>query len=218
MTTVGSSAISGRRAPRLTILAEIALYVGRIRQFERDDWVVYVAWVGMMLGLCFSTGGFIWVGRRAAAPLPAEAFLVPIGAVIFTLAIALDTIGHRTVYKEALRGGEALVHHIIIVAGIASCVLLCAAYSGGAGYAVPALVLTILSFIYSLVDEVMHWRRYLGGKSDVVEMWSHVFILIGHGVMMAGWWLWYWHGYVGVAETLAALASVASGGARPVGP
>ena len=200
------------RRPELSALAAIATYVGRIREFQRIDWIVYLSWVGLMLGLCFTTGAFVWVGRRAGAPLPPEATLVPLGAMIFTLAIAVDTIGHRTIYKEALRGGEALVHHIIIVAGIASCVLLCAAYSGGASYAIPALVLTILSFIYSLVDEVMHWRRYLAAQSDVVEMWSHVFILIGHGVMMAGWWLWYWRGYAGVAETLAALTRASAGG------
>jgi hypothetical protein len=198
--------------PKLSALAAIATYVGRIREFRRIDWIIYLAWVGLMLGLCFTTGAFVWVGRRAGAPLPPEATLVPLGAMIFTLAIAVDTIGHRTIYKAALRGGEALVHHIIIVAGIASCVLLCAAYSGGASYAVPALVLTILSFIYSLVDEVMHWRRYLAAQSDVVEMWSHVFILIGHGVMMAGWWLWYSRGYAGVAETLAALTRASAGG------
>jgi len=189
---------------------EVALYVGRIRQFQRLDWIVYTAWVGLMVGLCVSTGAFVWLGRRAAAPLPPEAYWLPLGAVIFTLAIAIDTIGHRTVYREALRGGEALVHHIIIFAGITSCVLLCAAYSGGAAYAVPALVLTILSFVYSLVDEAMHWRRYLSGKSDVVEMWSHVFILLGHGIMMAGWWSWYARGYAGVPETLAELTRLLS--------
>ena len=139
---------------------------------------------------------------------------MPLGAAVFTLAIAVDTIGHRTIYKEALRGGEAIVHHIIKLAGNSSCVLLCAAYSGGTAYALPALVLTILSFIYSLVDEVMHWRRYLAAKSDVVEMWSHVFILLGHGVMMAGWWLWYARGYAGVAETLQALARLTAGAPR----
>jgi hypothetical protein len=184
---------------------QLAIYVGRIRQFQRIDWIVYVAWVGLMSGLCLSATGFVWVGHRAAAPLSPVAVLVPFGAVIFTLAIAIDTIGHRTIYKEVLRGGEALVHRIIILAGVTSCVLLCAAYSGGTAYAVAALVLTIVSFIYSLVDEAMHWRRYLSGSSDQVEMWSHVFILIGHGVMMAGWWLWYWRGYAGVPETLAAL-------------
>ena len=183
----------------------IAVYVGRIRLFRRTDWIVYVSWVGLMLGLCAVTGGFVWLGRSVGAPLPAEALLVPLGAAVFTLAIAVDTIGHRTIYREALRGGEALVHHVIIGLGIASCVLLCAAYSGGRRFAIPALVLTILSFIYSLVDEVMHWRRYLAAKSDVVEMWSHVFILIGHGTMMAGWWLWYAGGYAGVAETLAGI-------------
>ena len=36
-------------------------------------------------------------------------------------------------------------------------------------------------------------------------MWSHVFILLGHGTMMLGWWRWYPLGYPGVAPTLAAL-------------
>ena len=183
----------------------LAIYVGRFREFNRADWIVYVAWVGVMLGLCAATGGFVWVGRRAGAPLPPEAYLVPVGAAVFTVAISLDTIGHRTVYKEALRGGEALVHHVIIALGVSSCVLLCAAYGHGSMFGVPALVLTGLSFVYSLVDEAMHWRRYLSARSDVVEMWSHVFIFIGHATMMAAWWLWYARGYAGVAETLARL-------------
>jgi hypothetical protein len=210
-TRTAPAAVSSPSAVAFRIGSEIGIYIGRIRQFRRIDWIVYLSWVGLMVGLCVVSGGFVWLGGQAGAPLPAEALLVPVGAVIFTCAIAVDTIGHRTIYREALRGGEALVHHIIIVAGIGSCVLLCAAYRGGAGYAIPALVLTVLSFIYSLVDEVMHWRRYLGGRSDVVEMWSHVFILIGHGIMMTGWWLWYSHGYAGVPETLAALERVLTG-------
>jgi hypothetical protein len=190
-------------------MSALAVYLGRIRYFGRADWAVYLGWVGLMLGLCAATGGFVWIGRRAGAPLPPEAYLVPLGAAVFTLAIAVDTIGHRTIYKEVLRGGEALVHQVIIVLGVGSCVLLCAAYGGGRLYGVPALVLTVLSFVYSLVDEAMHWRRYLSSKSDAVEMWSHVFILLGHGTMMTAWCLWYGGGYRGVAETLAAL----SGGA-----
>jgi len=190
-------------------LQAIRIYVGRVRLFAPIDWAVYAAWVGLMLGLVLATGGFLLAGRHAGVVFPAEAYLVPIGAAIFTVAIAIDTIGHRTVYKEYLRGGEALVHHIIIVAGAASCVLLCAAYPHRGGFAVPALVLTVLSFVYSLVDEVMHWRRYLTQRSDAVEMWSHVFILIGHGTMMAGWWRWYALGYPGVQSTLGALGLAA---------
>ncbi len=197
-------------APRQTPWRAFAVYVGRMREFKRGDWAVYGAWVGMMVGLCAVTAGFVAVGRRAGAPLPPAAGLVPLGAAIFTLAIAVDTIGHRTIYKEALRGGEALVHHVIIGLGVGSCVLLCAAYRGGSAYAVPALVLTALSFLYSLIDEAMHWRRYLNAQSDPVEMWSHVFILIGHGTMMAGWWLWYAQGYAGVAETLRVLGGGAA--------
>ena len=185
--------------------AELRTYFGRFRLFTRRDWFVYLAWVGLISGLCVASSLFLAIGRVGGAPLPSESYWIPIGAGIFALAIAVDTIGHRTVYKEILRGGEGLVHHIIIVCGIASCMLLCAAYPVPSALALPALILTILSFAYSFVDEAMHWRRYLTARSDVVEMWSHVFILIGHGLMMLGWWRWYYGGYQGVAETLAAL-------------
>jgi len=186
--------------------AELRTYFGRFRLFTVRDWFVYLAWVGLISGLCVASSLFLAIGRADGAPFPSEAYWIPVGAGIFTLAIAVDTIGHRTVYKEILRGGEGLVHHIIIVCGIASCVLLCAAYPAPNALALPALILTILSFTYSFVDEAMHWRRYLTARSDVVEMWSHVFILIGHGLMMLGWWRWYYGGYQGVAETLAALS------------
>jgi hypothetical protein len=183
----------------------LARYVGNIRLFDRTDWFVYVGWVGMMLGLVASTGGFLLAGHRAGVVFPPEAWWVPIGAGIFTIAIAIDTIGHRTIYKEVLRGGEQLVHHITIGCGVGSCILLVLAYQHPSA-AVPALVLTILSFLYSLIDEAFHWRRYVSDRSDPVEMWSHVGIFVGHGIMMLGWWLFYRAGYPGVHETLNALA------------
>jgi hypothetical protein len=143
------------------------------------------------------------MGQRVGVSWPAEAYLVPLGALIFAIAIAIDTIGHRTIYKEALRGGEQLVHHITIACGVGSCILLVLAYSHPS-VAIPALVLTILSFVYSLVDEVFHWRRYMTHKADPVEMWSHVGIFVGHGIMMIAWWRCYYLGYPGVRETLAA--------------
>lgn len=180
-------------------------YVARIREFTRTDWLVYASWVGMMLGLVAATGGFIAVGRARGVVWPAEAYFVPGGALVFALAIAIDTIGHRTIYREALRGGEQLVHHLTIVCGVASCVLLSLAY-GHRGAWVPALVFTVMSFVYSLVDEVFHWRRYAAAASDPVEMWSHLAIFIGHGTMMLGWWRCFQLGYPGVRETLHALA------------
>jgi len=180
------------------------IYVGRIRQFDRTDWRVYLAWIGMMLGLVVSTSWFVVAGRVHGVDWPPEAYLVPIGAAIFTIAIAIDTIGHRTVYKEALRGGEQLVHHITIVCGVGSVLLLCLAYTYR-GCAIPAMVLTVMSFVYSLVDEAFHWRRYTTTKADPVEMWSHVGIFIGHGIMMLGWWRCYQLGYPGVHAALAAM-------------
>ncbi len=183
---------------------KLSVYVGRIREFDRNDWIVYISWIGMMLGLVFSTGGFWLLGHLHDAPWPAEAVMVPIGAIVFTISIAIDTIGHRTIYKEVLKGGEQLVHHITIVCGVASCVLLVLAYDHPA-MAVPAMVFTVLSFVYSLVDEAFHWRRYVSDKADTVEMWSHVGIFIGHLTMMIAWWRCYQLGYPGVKETLAAL-------------
>lgn len=183
--------------------SELRTYVGRVREFERADWLVYIAWVGLMLGLVGSTGGFLLAGHAAGVAFPPEAWLIPAGAAIFSAAISIDTIGHRTVYKQALAGGEALVHHITIFCGIASVVLLVLAYSHSFA-AIPAMVFTVLSFIYSLVDEVFHWRRYIQEDADRVEMWSHVFILIGHGIMMVAWWWFYYAGYPGVRQTLEA--------------
>lgn len=183
----------------------LAIYVGRIREFDRTDWAVYLGWVGTMLGLVGSTGGFLLAGRARGVAWPPVAWLVPIGAAVFAVAIAIDTIGHRTIYKQVLRGGEQLVHHVTIACGVASCVLLVLAYRTPV-IATPALVLTLLSFVYSLIDEAFHWRRYASGQSDAVEMWSHVGILIGHATMMLAWWRFCDLGYPGVGEALAALA------------
>ncbi len=195
----------GSVATRTSFVAELAIYLGRVREFRRDDWIVYAAWVGMMCGLVFTTGGFVLAGHARGVRFPDEAWLVPIGALIFTVAIAVDTIGHRTIYRDAIAHAEGLVHHVTIVFGVASCVLLCAAFSHRASLWIPAAVATVLSFVYSLVDEVFHWRRYATELSDRVEMTSHALILFGHATMMIGAWRWFYLGYPGVAETLAAL-------------
>ncbi len=186
--------------------SELAQYIARVRQFERSDWSVYLAWVGLMLGLVFATSGFMLLGNAHGVRFPTIAWWVPIGAVVFTISIALDTIGHRTVYKAEISGAEGLVHGITILCGIASCVLLCLAYQRHDVW-IPALVLTLLSLLYSLVDEAFHWRRYVRKYSDRVEMWSHVGILAGHSTMMTAWWVWFFQGYAGVPETIAALGA-----------
>jgi hypothetical protein len=192
-------------------LKEFQIYVGRVQQFTREDWVAYVLWVGLMSGLLLATGGFVLLGHLNGVQFPAYVWNVPIGTAIFVFAIAFDTIGHRTIYKAELLKGEALVHHITIAAGISSCVFLVMAYDHPSFFRFPILVTIGLSIVYSLVDEFLHWRRYLTQHSDRVEMWSHFFILLGHGIMIFSWWHWYDQGYPGVAETLSALA----GGAKP---
>jgi len=189
-------------APQQT--SEFLTYVLRVRAFSRTDWLVYVAWVGLMAGLVAATAGFVAAGHVGGATLSPAAYLVPAGALVFTVAIAIDTIGHRTIYREEIKAAEGLVHGITILCGIGSCVLLTAAYHARVFFGIPAFVLTVLSFFYSVVDEVFHWRRYVFHKSDRVEMWSHVGIFVGHLTMMVAWWAWFFDGYRGVAETLAA--------------
>lgn len=186
-----------------SFLSDLRTYVGRIREFQRRDWAVYVAWVGLLAGLCAAALSFLLYGNARGAAFPAAAWLVPVGALVFAVAAAVDAIGHRTIYREEIRRAEGLVHAVTIFCGIASCVLLCAAYRVGPGASIPAAVLTGLSVLYSLIDEAFHWRRYVSARADRVEMWSHVFIFAGHLTMMAAWWSWLLAGYCGVAETLA---------------
>jgi hypothetical protein len=200
--------IASEALARPNFLREVAVYVGRVRQFTRADWIYYLAWVGLMLGLVFSTGGFLVSGHLHGVSYPAEAWLIPLGAAVFTVSIAIDTVGHLTIYREEISKAEGLVHAITIFAGIGSVVLLCAAYEHRAAFWIPAMVLTVLSFVYSLVDELFHWRRYVSAHADRVEMWSHVGILVGHGVMMVAWWAYFFQGYPGVSATVAALSGL----------
>lgn len=180
----------------------VALYIGQIRRFTRDDWRVYILWVGLMFGLLFSVGGFLALGWWNGVTYPSFVWNIPLGVFIFITAIAIDTIGHRTTYKEALKNGEDLVHHITIFAGITSVVMLCLAYHAPDFLRIPCLVMVVMSIFYSIIDEGLHWHRYLSQKSDPVEMWSHFFIFLGHGIFVVAWWKWFDSGYPGVAETL----------------
>lgn len=184
-------------------LEDVVIYASRMRLFQREDWFVYFMWVGLLSGLLVSVGGFVVFGWTNGVEYPAYVWNIPAGIGIFILAIAFDTIGHRTVYKAELQKGEALVHHITIFAGVTSCILLCLAYSRPDAFRIPSIALTALSMFYSGIDEALHWRRYLNGVSDRVEMWSHFFIFVGHSIMMLAWCYWFLAGYPGVAATLA---------------
>lgn len=96
------------------------------------------------------------------------------------------------------------VHDVTIASGIASVVSLVLAYRHRIAV-VPGLVFTVLSRVYSLIDEVFHGRRYLRGGADRIEMGSHVATFTGHGVVMPGGWWWFELGCPGVARTLKQL-------------
>ena len=190
---------------RVSFLKEVFIYVGRMREFKKVDWIVYLLWVGLMAGLFFAVTAFVWAGWMTNAPLPVMVWNIPLGTAIFVIAIAIDTIGHRTIYRAELEKAEALVHHITIFAGISSVLILCAGYWWPDFCKIPAFCFIGLSVIYSIIDEAMHWRRYLIQQSDRVEMWSHFFIFVGHNIMIFSWWNWFTNGYPGAAETWIAL-------------
>lgn len=187
-----------------SFLKDVWIYASRVKLFSAVDWAVYIVWVGLMYGLFFAVTGFLLIGAQAGVNYPSFVWNIPLGIFIFSTAIAFDTIGHRTVYKEYLERCEALVHHITIFAGITSVLVLCLAYTWPQFLKIPALVLIALSIVYSLIDEAMHWHRYMTQNSDRVEMWSHFFIFLGHSIMILAWWQWYSEGYAGVAETVIA--------------
>lgn len=186
-------------------IQDVFTYVARVKEFRFDDWLSYAAWVGLMLGLLFSTSYFVLFGHFHEVTYPGYVWAIPIGIVIFVGAIAFDTIGHRTIYKEELLKGEALVHHITIFAGITSIVVLTIGYTHPSFCRYPAMTLIGLAIFYSVIDEAMHWRRYVQKYSDRVEMWSHFFIFLGHIIMSLAWWRWFDDGYPGVKETLIAM-------------
>lgn len=182
---------------------EFVEYVGQMREFTKEDWRYYIRWVGLMLGLFVSTFGFLMFGKMNGVRFPTYVWNIPIGTAVFILAIALDTVGHRTRYKERLEKGEGFVHSITIFLGVTSVVFLCLAYAHRDFFRIPAMVLIGMSIFYSMIDEWMHWKRYMESESDRVEMWSHVFIFLGHITMSLSWWHWFEHGYPGVAATLS---------------
>lgn len=194
------------RMPGRNFVSDTLFYAKRMRFFDKTDWSVYFAWVGLMVGLLVFVCGFIGVGWWKGVQYPAYVWNIPIGTFIFILAIAFDTIGHRTAYKAALQRGENLVHHITIFAGITSVVLLCLAYNFPDFCRIPAYCFIALSIFYSAIDEWMHWGRYMEGDSDRIEMWSHFFIFVGHTIMVIAWSYWFEKGYPGVAETLKYLS------------
>ncbi len=185
-----------------SFLEDTIIYAKRIFEFKRADWVYYAQWLGLMAGLFICTGGFVLVGWFHGVSFPDYVWNVPLGTLIFIGAIAFDTIGHQTAYKEALKNGERLVHLITIFAGVTSCIILCLAYRWPVFFRVPAIALIALSIFYSIIDEWMHWNRYMKGNSDRIEMWSHFFIFLGHSIMILSWWIWFEAGYPGVSETL----------------
>jgi hypothetical protein len=107
-----------------------------------------------------------WPGESSRpVQLPTRTWLVPLGSALSRFSIAIDTVGSRTIYEQEIQGAEGLVHGITIFCGITSCVLFTTAYPHPRWLWIPALVQTTLAFVYSLVDDAFHSRRYVGKHS-----------------------------------------------------
>ena len=66
---------------------DIFFYASRMKSFEREDWHVYFAWVGLMMGLLFSICGFFAMGFFHGVKYPSYVWNLPLGTVIFIVAI-----------------------------------------------------------------------------------------------------------------------------------
>lgn len=189
----------------LNPFGEIKSYVGNIRRFTRSDWLRYAAWMSTVFSLLLGTSTFVLWGHANGVDWPGYVWLIPIGTAMFCSALALDDIGHRTLYKVSLSQGEGYVHQMIVGTAVPSVMALCLCYEHPETFRMPAIGLIFLSFFYSAIDEMLHWRRYLAQGIDRVEMWAHFVAIMGHVLMIGCWWQWYSAGYPGVAETLATL-------------
>ncbi len=184
---------------------EFAGYVANIRRFAPGDWVRYLAWMGTIGFLLVGTAAFVLFGHFHGVVFPGYVWFVPGGTALFCGALAVDDIGHRTLYKDDLKSGEGSIHQMIVGTAVPSVLALCLGYQHPDTFRMPALALIFLSLFYSVLDEAMHWIRYRTKGLDRVEMWSHFAAILGHVLMISCWWQWYTQGYPGVAETLAQL-------------
>ncbi len=191
--------------PALAPLREFRSYVANIRSFDGRDWFLYAMWMGTIFSLFAGTSAFVLFGTLGGVDFPGYVYFVPIGTFLFSTALAVDDIGHRTLYKEDLKAGEGQVHRMIVATAVPSVMALCLSYQHPETFRMPALALIFLSLFYSALDEAMHWVRYRTKGLDRVEMWSHFVAITGHVLMISCWWQWYDDGYKGVAETLRLL-------------
>ncbi|MBQ46898.1 MAG: hypothetical protein CMP10_05340 [Zetaproteobacteria bacterium] len=192
--------MANRETP--TFPAEVIQYVSSIRSFELADWVPYTCWIGSLFFLLGGVTSLFTFGYINGVEWPPYLFWIPFGTGMFAISLAFDDIGHRTVYKEELALGEGYVHQMISATAVLSVICLCLCYDNGDAFGIPAGVLIVMSFFYSMVDEGFHWRRYRLDGIDRVEMWAHFFAILGHVLMIVTWWYWYSEGYPGVKETL----------------
>lgn len=187
------------------LLAPLKDYVGNIRTFKAEDWVGYACWIGMIAMLFVGVTLFLIWGSLHGVEFPGFVWFIPLGTAMFLFALSIDDIGHRTLYKAKLQRGEGHVHKMIGITAVTSVMALCLCYEHGETFRTPALALIGLSLFYSVIDEALHWHRYLSDGVDRVEMWSHFVAITGHVLMIAAWWQWFTDGYVGVAATVEAL-------------
>lgn len=188
--------------PVRQVFSELVSYVSNIKNFKFEDWFRYCLWIGTVGSLFFATSTFVYFGYTHGVNWPGYVWMIPIGTGMFTFALAIDDIGHRTMYKEHLKKGEGYVHHMIVVSAVGSVMALCLCYEHSETFRMAALGLIFLSLFYSAIDELLHWQRYLTHKMDRIEMWSHFVAICGHVLMISCWWQWFVSGYPGVAETL----------------
>ncbi len=167
--------------------SEFAQYVGRVRQFERIDWAVYVAWVGLMLGWCLRrAASYSWATRTAQRSPPSPGGCR--SARSFSRSASRSTrLGTAPSTRQKSRAPRAwCTASPSCAASRAAC--FCAGPIGGTTSDPGARAHAALALVQpdrrSLPLAPLP-AQILGPR----EMWSHVGILAGHSIMMTAWWV-----------------------------
>jgi len=181
-----------------------------MRQFQSRRLGRLLAGVGpCMAGLCFTTA--LRVDRPCARSSVSRArrfSSCPPARWSSRSLSRSDTPWPRAPYiSMRLRGGEALVHHLIILAATSSCVLPLARLTLGSRNLTPAGARATVPFLHLQPSSTRPCTGAgtITGKSDCRRYLGATCSSSSAGVMMAGWWLWYGRATRAIAETLVAL-------------
>ena len=84
---------------KIMFLSETLDYIRNYRRFDRYDWLCYVSWIGLMMGLFVAVGGFLAVGYFNGVNFPSYLWNLPVGVFILLLFRSTQSDTGRSIKK-----------------------------------------------------------------------------------------------------------------------